>query len=199
MKRYSKGFSLIEIGIALAILGILTAAGVPSLRNWLQTTQIRSEAESIQNGLILTRAEAVRRNVTVRFQFTTSVDSACTISTTASNWVVSLSDPSSGCTTPATQNTGVIQAHNSLEGTPHAVVNSTQPIVYFNGLGRQAAFSAANGIPTPNLVYVDVTNPSGGTCAVNGGNMRCMRVVVTTGGDVKMCDTALPSTDPQGC
>ena len=49
--------TLIEMLIGLVILGVLMALGVPSFFAWLQSTQVRNAAESIQNGLQLARAE----------------------------------------------------------------------------------------------------------------------------------------------
>lgn len=62
------GMSLIELMIGIAVFGILLALGVPTFARWTQNSQIRNSAEAIHNGLMLARAEAVRRNTTVRFQ-----------------------------------------------------------------------------------------------------------------------------------
>jgi type IV fimbrial biogenesis protein FimT len=40
--------------------------GLPSFAAWIQNTQIRTAAESFQNGLQFARAEAVRRNANVQ-------------------------------------------------------------------------------------------------------------------------------------
>lgn len=63
--------------IAIAILALSVALGVPSYRTWIQNTQIRNAAESIQNGLQRARAEAVKRNTNVAF--TLGVNSSWTI------------------------------------------------------------------------------------------------------------------------
>lgn len=64
-------------------------------------------------------------------------------------------------------------------------------VVAFNGLGRQL---------TPGVtVSIDIDNPTNGTCVAAGGRIRCLRVLVTTLGQVRMCDPSRPATDPQGC
>ncbi|MFZ2541189.1 MAG: GspH/FimT family pseudopilin, partial [Gallionella sp.] len=63
----SSGFTLIELMITLVILAIAMALGIPSYRDWVQNTQIRNAAESVQNGLQRARAEAVGRNTNVAF------------------------------------------------------------------------------------------------------------------------------------
>ncbi|MCC6472780.1 MAG: hypothetical protein IT514_03450, partial [Burkholderiales bacterium] len=44
------------------------------------------------------------------------------------------------------------------------------------------------------------TNPSGGACAADGGPMRCLNVLVSPGGQIKMCDPAVAATgDTRRC
>lgn len=175
-----QGVTLVELIVGIAILAILLAVGAPSLSSWIQNSQIRTAAEAMQNGLQLARAEAVRRNTSVQF-----------VLGTASSWTV-------GCVTAVADNDadGVedcpnnIQSRNSAEGSTNAVVAATQSTLVFNGLGRI--------IPASN-VNIDITNPTGGTCIASAGAMRCLRIVVSTSGQVRMCDPAIASTDPRGC
>lgn len=197
------GVSMIELLVGLTIIGILAAIGVPALGSWIQNGQIRVTAESIQNGLQLARAEAVHRNVQVRFQLTTTTDNTCALSPTNSNWVISLDNPTNLCAQPklndafpvddAVNNPAprIIQVRPSSEGSRNAVVAATQSTFIFNGLGRLT--TAADTIA--------VSNPTGGACATiaTNGPMRCLNVAVTTGGQVRMCNPAKASTDPQGC
>ena len=50
---------------------------------------------------------------------------------------------------------------------------------------------------------IDVTNPSGGNCESDAspGNMRCMRIRVGAGGQVRMCDPSpnVTATDSRYC
>jgi len=180
------GFSLIELAIGMVIVGILTAAAVPSFRNWMQSSQIRNTTESILNGLQLARVEAVRRNASVQFVFGAGSD-----------WTV-------GCLNPVDLNgdgvedpgdcPAIIQSRFGAEGTPNASVTVTPAgtsAIIFNGLGRAPA----------GAVDIDVANPTGGTCIAASGSMRCLRVITSVGGQVHMCDPAftLSSTHPQGC
>lgn len=58
----NRGFSLIELMVVIAILGLLLAIGIPSFATWLRNVQIRNAAESLQSGLQFARTEALRRN-----------------------------------------------------------------------------------------------------------------------------------------
>lgn len=171
-----QGVTLIEIAVGLAIIAIVFATGVPGFRTWVQNLQIRTATESIQNGLQLARSEAVHRNTPVQFVFGTG-----------SGWTV-------GCVTASATCPVSIQSRSSAEGTPNASVAITPAgtsTITFNGLGRVTA--------PASQVTIDVTNPTGGICVTAAGPMRCLRVVASLGGQIRMCDPAQPSTSPQGC
>jgi len=193
MQRAQRGVSLIELMVGISVLAVLLVAGLPSFNNWLQNSQIRTTAEAIQNGLNVARSEGVRRNSTVRFQLTSTADSSCALSTTVPNWVVSLDDPSGACGSAASDTTAprIIQSRIAAEGTANAVVAASQSAVVFNGLGRITPVPAAN-------ITIDISNPTGGACAT-AGPMSCLRVVISPGGQVRMCNPGFASTDPQGC
>jgi type IV fimbrial biogenesis protein FimT len=192
------GFSLIELMITLAVLGMLIMIALPNMGTWIQNTQIRTSAEGMQAGLQLARAEALKRNTGVRFQLVDTLTSACAVSATGRNWVVSLADASALCHTDASETVApqIIQKRSSAEGSPNAVVTATGgSSVIFNGLGRAAAGS---------LTQINITNPGNGTCKTLAGNepMRCLRITVNAGGTVRMCDPAVDPadiTDPRRC
>ncbi len=189
----SRGVTLIEIAITLVILAILLAYGAPNFATWIANTRIRTAAESVQNGLQLARAEAVRRNGLVGFRLTTSTDNGCGLSTAGPNWVVSMDDPSAACGATASDTAAprIIQVRPATEGSAGVTLAAGQAAIAFNGWGR------VTPVPVGD-VNIDVQNPGGGSCAPAGA-MRCLRVVVSPGGQVRMCDPVLPSTDPQGC
>lgn len=188
------GFSLIELMIGVAVLGIVLMIGLPSMATWMQNTQIRNAAETITSGLNLARAEALRRNANVRFQLVDSLDSSCALSSLASNWVVSLTNPAGACDSAPAEDGPIVQKKDGNEGSPNAAVISlgaTDTLV-FNGLGRVLQV-------TP-ITQLDVSNPNGGACLTAAGPMRCLRVTISTGGQIRMCDPAVAdNTDPRAC
>jgi len=212
MKVSFSGFSLIELMVGLAVLAILLALGVPALSSWMQNTQIRNEAESIQNGLQLARAEAVRRNAVVRFQLVDTIESGCATSTQGTSWVISLDNVTGACDATPMQDgvTGdqtprIIQRNAAASGAPNVIVSATLATISFNGFGRQESVSVTGGGVTPSppaQVNIVITNPTGGACAssTNQNNpMRCLNIVVSPGGNIRMCDPALNLLDTQGC
>lgn len=192
----TRGMTLVEIAVGLVIVGLLMVLALPNFSQWLQNSQIRTAAESIQNGLQLAKTEAVRRNTTVRFQLADTATASCVLTTSGTNWIVSQDDPTGACNAAAsdTASPRIVQARPAAEGTANVVVAAGQSAIVFNGMGRVTPVPAAT-------IAIALSNPTGGTCAVlgGGGTMRCLNVTVSTGGQVRMCDPALASTDPRGC
>ena len=200
-----RGVSLIELMVGIAVFATLVMLGLPSFTTWLQNSQIRTAADAIQNGLQVARGEAVRRNTNVRFQLTDTADNSCAIAAvdtnTTATWVVSLDNPTGACATPAWNEEPVaptvkriLQVRPGTEGTRNAVVTANQTSLIFNGLGRVTPVPAAT-------IRINVSNPTGGACATiaTPAPMRCLRLEVSTGGQVRLCDPAFAATDPQGC
>lgn len=65
--KKSKGFSLIELMLAVSILAIVAAIAMPGFNAMILNAQTRTAAEAIVNGLQKARAEAVSRNANIEF------------------------------------------------------------------------------------------------------------------------------------
>jgi len=191
-----RGLSIIELMIALAIVALVLFVAVPSFTIFLQNSQIKNAATSALNGLTLARAEAIRRNSPVRFQFVSDLTAACTLSTTSLAWVVSQADPTGACDVAPSDTVApqIVQSRSATEGMQNAVVAVTGGTsVTFTGLGRAQA---------GGMTEINFSN-STGTCQhvdpVNG-KMRCMRILVSSGGQARMCDPKVTAADdPRKC
>lgn len=62
-----RGFTLVELMVALAVLAILLAIGVPSFRQLIETNRAASQVNELIGALHTARSEAVRRNAVHRF------------------------------------------------------------------------------------------------------------------------------------
>ncbi len=170
-----RGFTLIEIMVSLTVLGILLMVALPSFTEWLQNQQLRAASEATLNGLQVARAAAIQRNVLVQFQ----------------------SGPGTGWTVTEVATPVVVQSRAHEEGSPNAVITATPAgaaTVTFAPLGNVVA----NPDGTPAVTQFDVSNPAGGSCQP-GGPMRCLRVAVSGGGSLRMCDPIVGVTDPRAC
>jgi type IV fimbrial biogenesis protein FimT len=191
-RRTVQGVTLIELMIGITVLGILIMIGLPAMGHWLQNTQIRTHAETTFSGLQLARSEALKRNSSVRFQFVESLTTGCVLTPLGKSWVVSLGDPAGLCAEePSETGAMIIQKKDGAEGSPNTVLESSASVIVFNGLGRMTG---------GGTLTVNITNPAGGVCGTVPGQMRCMRVVVSSGGQVRMCDPQVTdATDPRIC
>lgn len=203
MKRLdSRGLTLVELLVTLAIVALLVLASVPSFNGAIVNSRIRSTGEAVLNGLQMAKSEAVARNTRVRFQLTDTLDGACVLSATGANWVINVDAAAN-----ATEVEGlcdrapndavapfIIQKRSAATGSGATQVASTQPSVVYNGLGRLA------DVP-PGNVIINLSNPAGGTCAEVGGDVVCLRIVVSPVGQARMCnpDPGLPAGDPRRC
>lgn len=189
-----RGFSLIELMIGVAIMAILFGLGMPSFREWMQNSQIRTATEAVKNGLDLARAEAVKSNTTAQFVL-------CNLP--QSSWDVLIASAPAAAqpcnSTNAVAPTGWerVQMRPAKEGSANTVVAAGLATILFNGLGRTSNVPA---IPAAGA-SINVSNTTGGQCVADGGEMRCLRVVVSLGGQIRMCDPAVlwSTTKPQGC
>lgn len=186
---------MIELMIGLIVAAILLAMGVPTFSTFMQNSKIRNAAESLQNGLSLARAEAVKRNTTVEFVLGANT-----------SWQI-------GCQTATADCPASIQAYSGAGGSAPAEVAAAEveagtstpvgtPVftnkLAFNGLGGVTSATLAAG----SEAVFNISNPAGGACAAADGAMRCLRVLVTQGGQIRMCDPALTISkpgDPQAC
>lgn len=187
------GFTLIELMVGIGIASMLLLFMVPNMTTWLQNSQIRNAAESIQGALQLARAEAVRRNTNVEMVLT-SVAAAGN----ATDWVVRCVTPSATCPGVAQAETS-IQERSGREGSGNAALalNPAISAIVFSGNGRITPLPAGNIVI--DVAHVSNNPPGTLTCIANGGEYRCLRLVVAPGGQARMCDPSLVAPNPRAC
>jgi type IV fimbrial biogenesis protein FimT len=199
-QRRTRGFSLIELLITMALFVILLGIGVPSFMTFIQNAKVKNAAETALAGINLARTQAVSRNVVVRFQMVSNLTSSCAASTTALGWVVSLDDPAGLCDVAISDTTAprIIQKQAGSEGTDNVTVAATGGSgVAFNGLGRVVT-GASFPVPFTQLDF----SSAQGVCehAAVDGTVRCLRILFSTGGQAKLCDPKVTATtDPRFC
>ncbi len=199
-KSAQRGFTLIEMMIGLVIMAIILMVALPAFTIFLQNQQIRNAAESTLSGLNLARTEAVRRNQPVRFQFVSDLTAGCALAANSLAWVVSLADPTGACDVAPSETVApqIVQKRSGTEGVRNAVVATLGgTTATFNGIGMLAG---------AGITQVDFTNSTGVCEHVDpaNGTMRCLRILVSTGGQARMCDPkvvapVLPDVDPRAC
>lgn len=179
----SGGFTLIELMIAITILGIVTAFALPNYSQWIANTRLRTSASGLQNGLMLAKAEAVARNAKVQLVMTNTDPTVANVntvvaSTTGKNWMVRLY-----------HSTGGYVASDFIQGRSNAgdgasTVTAGQASFVFTGSGGMSPIPAAT-------VAINVA-------AV--GASRPLRVTLSPGSAIRLCDPGLSiATTTMGC
>jgi type IV fimbrial biogenesis protein FimT len=185
----TQGFSLVELVVVIAIIGIVMGVALPMYQTWIRNTQIRTAADSIQNGLQLARTTAVQRNAQTEFVFTAadpiSANGSAGASVAGQNWMVRFSDIS----LPAASR--FVQGRAIVEGSRNVQITKPQATFAFSSLGRLVSPPAAGQLT------IQVTDPN-----LSAGDVRSLNIVIEIGGGIRMCDPKLTLTkpnDPQAC
>ena len=191
--RRVAGFTLVELMFGIAMIGILLALGAPAFSTFLQNARLGTRAKSFYTGLQLARTEAIRQNLPVEFILTDTainvgnVQNVAATNASGHNWVVR-----AWASPTASQPYTLVEAKSGLEGGDlgSLQVLSSSDTIAFNGLGATKDGFAQQ---------VDISNPGGGLCAP-AGPMRCWRVRVAAGGQVRLCDPAVTAAgDSRAC
>lgn len=169
LKSASRGFTLIELMISVALLAVLLGIAVPNFQTWALNAQVRNAAESVANGLQRARAEAVARNTDVEFVLGTD-----------SSWLVRVASD----LTP-------IESRASSEGSKNVTIEAlasdlatAATTITYNNLG--GVKPAVNSLTRVN---VSIT---GGTKVLRvqigaGGNARMCDPSLATGSSPRAC------------
>lgn len=209
LSRSLRGFSLIEVMITIVVMSILAMLAMPSFTTWLANSRVRSTAESLQNGLRLAQAEAVRRSRQTVFVLTSAAPAlSATPSTTGKNWYIQalpLSGSSSASSASSSSSAAAGSSAASTDfirgdafATQNAVnVTGDNAIICFNSVGRLVS-NSATGISSASCSAPDISVNYRVTAT---GADRPLTVQVSLGGKIRMCDPAktLSDSHPDGC
>jgi type IV fimbrial biogenesis protein FimT len=168
------GFTTVELMVTLVVVAMLVAIATPTLRGIVANGRVKAANQSLQNGLALARAEAVRLNTQVEFRLV------------ASGWEVRR----------VSDNT-VLQEASGREG-PSGMSLTVTPAgadrITFNAFGLRASQNPSNG--SNPITRVDI----GVASAPAVGNYRPLRIeLIGSAGMARSCDPAVPNTEYKAC
>jgi type IV fimbrial biogenesis protein FimT len=165
-----RGFTLVELMTGIGISAILAAIAVPQFNVFIQNARIRASAESLQNGLSLARAEAVRRNERVEFV------------RSSAGWTVN------------SLASGTLHEAGGKEGTKGLSV-----MIGPDGADRITYDSAGRRTPNQDdsdpIVSIDIGSSSPSSSA----SYRPLRIQMQSSGSARLCWPAAPKNDTRMC
>ena len=171
--RQTAGFTAVELLVTVAIVAILVAVGTPSLNTFVMNTRTRTLGESMTNAMAIARADAVRLNTRVAWNFD------------GKDWTVNRVD--TGEQLHAGTGRESLQSGLELDVTP---VGSTT--VTYDSFGRRMGQNADGSDPITQLDIRATRTPAAGTYLP-------LRVQALAGGLSRLCDPAAASTSPKAC
>ncbi len=173
MRSRARGFTIVELMVTLMVVAILAGIAMPTMRSVMINARIKGAAQSIQNGLALARAEAVRLNMQVEFVLQ------------GNGWVIR--EAITG---------NVLQEGSGRDGAAGLLLKVTptgSDRVTFNAFGQTTSANPSNGSLPFTELDLEAPNPPG------SGRYRPLRIEIFTGGVARTCDPAADDTEYRAC
>lgn len=111
--KHTRGFSLIELMVTVAVGAILLTVGVPSFQTFIQDSRLTTQSHDLRTALNYARTEAVRRAESV--SVCRSNDQASCSGNWENGWIIFTDDDKDGSVDAADGDT-LLRVSSGLEG-----------------------------------------------------------------------------------
>ncbi len=203
MRKYSRGFNLLELMTTIAIAGILVGLGVPSFVEFIRNSRMTSTANELLADVTLARTEAIKRRAPVMVCPSPDPLAAapvCAGNTTLGGWI-SFVDFDPADPTLATNGNGSFDGGGETilrrHAAPPADVAGTASTNYvsFGSNGFQRLI--AGGVPNPYVVRL--CDDRGNTQSGGGDNSAARALTVARTGRAEVTRSIAQIAALGGC
>lgn len=135
--RFTRGFTLVELLVTVAVLGVLLAVAVPSFTDMMRNNRSLAAANELVSALNAARSEAIKRGARVSLCPSTN-GTSCSGTAWQSGWIVFFDTAASDRTTPAVVGT-VLNRRTAMPSGATATATGTATVtatfIRYSGLG----------------------------------------------------------------
>jgi type IV fimbrial biogenesis protein FimT len=157
----NKGFTLTELTVTIALMGIISGISIPSYFSWLPRHRLQTSVRHIYDDMNMARSRAVKNNTVAVAIFDISNDTYTIFLDTVENWALDSSE--------TVLSTGTLE--NGVDITGSTFTSNTYG---FNSRGMTKTPAVAGD------VYL--TNPSGLFMGVRVSTSGCLTIINSTDG-----------------
>lgn len=189
-----RGVTLLEMLIAMAILGIIVSVAMPSMSGFTANQRLLGAAEQIHGHLQQARSEAVGRSATVYVNFSASGTTSWTYGVSTTNsCTLTITDPATANACVITVNDG----DTTVDGVDGGVDTGDRVLMRFPGTDYTDVEMAIASFSSGTQITFDSVRGTSTSGQINleGSTGKLLRVAVSLLGRVEICspDGSVPN------
>ncbi|WP_108723905.1 GspH/FimT family pseudopilin [Acidovorax kalamii] len=172
----SRGFTSLELLIAVTILGTLMALATPRFRTLVDRWQVRSTTEALVNSIYFARSEAIKRGGKIGIQKLPNVTGGCQLAGTnqewGCGWIVFVDSDGNGKRKASEEILQTFDTSNKID----VIHQSGGPTISLDRNGKMDGLNAKGFVISP--ASTGISSPATrGICMAAGGRIRIIEDV----------------------